>query len=1060
MKRIPLISCISTCFAVIFPLQAVDFNRDIRPILSENCVMCHGPDEAHRKADLRLDLKESAFTERDGSRAVVPGDLKASSLWTHITSTDPDELMPPPKSKKKLTPAQKNLLRAWIESGAEWTDHWAFVLPKKEALPARANPIDHFIGTRLKQDKLDFSPPADPRTLARRLHLDLHGLPPSPADVHRFVTAYQRDPHAAVASRIHELMASPHFGERMAVMWLDAARYGDTSVMHADGPRDMWPWRDWVVKAWNDNMPFDQFSIEQLAGDLLPDATLGQKIASGFNRNHATSDEGGAIAEELRVQYVVDRVRTTANVWMGLTMECAQCHDHKYDPISMEEYYQFYAFFNNHADPGMQTRRGNQAPTVNVVTEPDHERLVKVRADIKTFEAKKNETRKADPKALAEWRRPKNASSKTSLESATPEKPVQPPQPEPKNLKHYFSSEGVFDGLAADLLTGHLGVIEKPFGKPDPKAERSGIQLNGQSTAAFSDFPDYDFNNRPFSFSAWLNVPKGANGAVFSDMDVSKKYRGWDLWLQGGAVGTHVINSWPGNALKVVSEAPLKANTWQHVVITFDGKNKAAGVTIYIDGAPVKTQVEADKLKGSTKSAAPFRIGGRSPGAIPTCQVDEIRIYQRSLSSNEVQTVAGDFLDRARATEEAKRDAQQKKSLDESYYLSLKPYREAVTKLSKARKEEKDLTTGKSTTMVMADNPPNRMRKTYMLSRGAYDAPMQDREFTPGVPSALPSLPTNAVPNRLALAQWLFRSDHPLTARVAVNLVWQTIFGSGIVTTPGDFGAQGAYPSHPELLDWLAVDFRENGWDVKRLIRQMLTSRTYRQASHVSPALLKKDPDNVLLARAPRFRLQAEFVRDNALAVSGLLNPQLGGPGVKPYQPPGLWAEVGLGGNPKFKQDTGDKLWRRSLYTYWKRSAPAPSMALFDAPTREICTMKRPRTNTPLQALVTMNDVQFVEAARHLAVRMLHEGGKTEAEHHAYGYELATGHPPSANTANVLARVQAAARETYEATPEQAKALLEVGDSKVDGTIPSTQLAATTVVASLLLNLDATLTRE
>lgn len=1026
---------------------AVDFNRDIRPILSANCFYCHGPDEEDRKADLRLDLKDGAFAEHDGVAAIVPGDLEASELWYRIISTDPDDIMPPPESKKVLTAEQKALVKQWLEEGAEWTEHWAFIAPAKGDVAKNTHPIDQFVSATLAEKNLKPSPPADARTLVRRLHLDLTGLPPTPEVIRNFVSAHAADPVAATEAQIDTLMASPHYGERMALMWLDAGRYGDTSVMHADGPRDMWPWRDWVVNAYNDNKPYDVFSIEQLAGDLLPEATIDQKVASGFNRNHATSDEGGAIAEELRVEYVVDRVRTTANVWMGLTMECAQCHDHKYDPISHREYFQFYAYFNNHADPGMQSRNGNQAPVVTVVTKVDDEKLAAVRKQIKTHEAARDKARKDAGGDLAAWRAQTNLV--VSLEG-----------PEPKDLKHSFAADGVIDGLALDLVSGKEGVVSGNLKSVTPKTGRKHLQFTGNGSAAFENFPNLDFKGKPFTFTAWLNVPKGAGGAVFSDMDVSSNYRGYDLWLQGGAVGTHIINSWPNNAVKVVSKEPLPPDTWQHVAITWDGKGRGTGVVIRVNGKIVETKIEADKLTGSTSSKAPFRLNGRSPGATVNVKADQIRIYQRILSEEEIALTARDALQFARATEPGKRSAQQKKMIDESFYLQHKPYRDSVVKLGKAQAEEKTITEGKVTSMVMADNPMDKMRATYILDRGAYDAPKKEEALLPGVPAILPPMIADAPANRLSLAQWLFTDEHPLTSRVYVNMIWQMFFGYGLVTTPGDFGAQGAYPTHPELLDWLAVDFKENAWDVKRLVRMILTSDTYLQQSRVSADLLALDPENKLLARAPRFRLQAEFVRDNALSLAGILNTQLGGPGVKPFQPPGLWAEVSLGGNPKFVQDKGDKLYRRSIYTYWKRSAPAPNMQLFDAPTREICVMKRPRTNTPLQALVTMNDKQYIEMARHLAERLFREGGDSPEARHAYGFELATGQEANTTARAAMKQVYDDALASFTADADRAKSFLDIGDSPRDESLPLAEHAASTLLASLLLNLDATLTRE
>ncbi|NNC87405.1 MAG: DUF1553 domain-containing protein, partial [Akkermansiaceae bacterium] len=731
---------------------------------------------------------------------------------------------------------------------------------------------------------------------------------------------------------------------------------------------------------------------------------------------------------------------------MGLTMECAQCHDHKYDPISQREYYRFYAYFNNHTDPGMQTRRGNQAPVVHVVPPADGERLEVVRADLKKAEDMRAQARREGREALGEWL--KQAGEKE--------------MPEPKEMKHFFALDGGKRDIAVDLVSAKVGVFEGPgtCAVVEP-GERRGMEFDGRTAVTFNDFPDYDFKNKAFTLSAWLKVPKGTSGAVISDMDVDKNHRGWDLWLQGSRVGTHIVSSWPKNAVKVVSKEALPPGTWHHVAVTYDGKGEAGGVTIYIDGKVADNVVEQAKLTGSTKSGAPFRIGARSTDAHFKGAVDDIRIYGRVLTEEEVAQAAENPVEVALSTPAEKRSPQQTKLLEEYFYTTEQEhYRAALAVTSRARHEEKLLTKGKATTMIMADNPPEKIRMTYMLNRGAYDQPVKDEVITAGVPSVLPPVDAEAPPNRLTVARWLFTEEHPLTARVAVNMIWQEFFGVGLVETPGDFGAQGAYPSHPELLDWLAVDFRENGWDVKRLIRQIVTSRTYRQASTVRPEHLARDPGNRLLARAPRFRLHAEFVRDNALAISGLLNREIGGPGVKPYQPPGLWAQVGLGGNPKFVQDKGEKLYRRSIYTYFKRSAPAPGLQIFDAPTREVCTMKRPRTNTPLQALVTLNDTQFVEAARMLAERMLKDGGDAGDARHAFAFELATARPPNDAELSTMRQIHRKALAKYEAAPDLAAKLLAVGEAKRDEALPAVEHAAATIVASLILNLDETLTRE
>ncbi len=943
----------------------IDFARDIRPILSENCIYCHGPDEQHREAGLRLDLKEHAFADHDGLVAFVPGDLDKSAAWHRITTNDASDLMPPPDSNKQLTSEQKDLLKRWIESGAEWTEHWAFVAPQKPAPPAATDdvsPIDRFLLARLGQKQLAPSPETDRGTLIRRLTLDLTGLPPTPAEVDAFLADTSAHAYEKLVDR---LLGSKHFGERMAVYWLDAARYGDTSVMHADGPRDMWPWRDWVVNAFNNNQPFDQFSIEQIAGDLLPDAGVSQKIASGFNRNHPSSDEGGAIPEELRVSYVVDRVKTTSNVWLGLSIECAQCHDHKYDPVSQREYFQLYAYFNNTTDPGMQTRKGNQTPVVEVVSDIEEDKLAAI-------ERKIGETA---------------ASTKTAETSARAAFDKWPPQLAGKNappadsaalfthLKHHYTLDEPSGQVLIDLIQRQDAVaIDAPITSTerDDRASRA-LTFDGRRLFEADGFPEYEHNSQ-LTFSAWLKIDSLVSGAVFAKMDDSQSHRGYDFWLEQGRPGTHLINSWPGNAIKVAADQALTPGQWQHVAITYDGGGEAKGVKIYIDGKLVPSSlVGGKKLTATMKNEVAFRIGGRSQSSNFQGAVDDIRIHDRALKPEQIPALTRDLVAEAHATNPAKRSAEQKKIAYHHYLATVAaPYRNDLAASVDAVREKTRLLDGKTTVMVMQDNAPDKMRPTYRLDRGAYDQPVEDEVIEPGVPAILPPLPADAPANRLGLARWLFAENHPLTSRVAVNQLWQLFFGTGIVETPADFGSQGAFPTHPQLLDWLAVDFREQGWDVKRLIKQIVMSRAYRQSSDLRPGDLEADPNNRYLARAPRMRLPAEFIRDNALDLAGLLlRDRMGGPGVKPYQPPGLWAEVGLGGNPKFVQDHDDKLYRRSLYTYWKRSAPPPAMQIFDAPTRETCVMKRPVTNTPLQALAAMNDVQMIEAARHFAERIL-----------------------------------------------------------------------------------------
>lgn len=1056
MRFLPLPALLGAA-AVPVPATAadeIDFARDIRPILSENCIYCHGPDEEHREAGLRLDLREDAFADRDGVVAFVPGDLDKSESWYRIITDEEDDLMPPPKSNKKLTAMQKDLLKRWIESGAEWTEHWSFVTPQKPEVPdvpaaKAASPIDAFLRHSLAGTDLEPSAEADRRILLRRLSLDLTGLPPTLAELEAFVSDKNPEAYEKLVDR---LLASKHFGERMATYWLDAARYGDTSVMHADGPRDMWPWRDWVVDAFNENYPFDRFSIEQIAGDLLPEATLDQQIASGFNRNHPSSDEGGAIAEELRVSYVVDRVKTTSNVWLGLSMECGQCHDHKYDPISQKEYYQFYAYFNNTADPGMQTRRGNQAPVVEVVDPVRQEKLATLEARIIESQRQLDDHRKKAAPAFDAWA--KKASAELAASPPTVE--------EPEGLAHWFALDETSGNKLLNAATGAVLTIEK--GKLE-SADRDGVskalKLNGRTQFKADVSPELEFD-KPFSLALWLKFT-GAAGAILSKMDDRAAHRGFDLWVQGKGIGVHVVNTWPSNALKVVSKDQLKQGKWQHVVVTYDGSHKQEGVKIYIDGKLSAHQVEADSLDATIATKQPFRVGSRSTGANFKGEIDDLRIYDRVIPEAELAAVkGGDPIQGILALAIEKRTENQQEVLL-THYLGKedKDYKQLTTTHAKFLKEQSDLQQKPTTSMVMEDNEPNKKRMTYVLERGHYESPKKDEEIHPAIPAILPPLPDDAPANRLGLARWLFADDHPLTSRVAVNQIWQLFFGTGIVATPADFGAQGSFPSHPGLLDWLAVDFRENGWDIKRLVRQIVTSQAYRQCSDVRPGDLEKDPENLLLARAPRFRLPAEFIRDNALDLGGLLlRDQVGGPGVKPYQPPGLWAEVGLGGNPKFVQDHGDKLYRRSLYTYWKRSAPPPAMQIFDAPTRETCVLKRPITNTPLQALAAMNDIQMIEASRHFAERIMREGGETPESRAGFAFESATAREPNTRETSAVLGVYQDGLEKYRAAPEAAEALLSAGESKRDNTLDPADHAAWTLVASLILNLDEVLTRN
>ena len=1019
----------------------VEFNRDIRPLLADRCFQCHGPDEATREADLRLDQQAAAH-----ERVIVPGKLDESELWRRISSQEDYERMPPPDSHKELSAEDRDLLRRWILQGAEYQQHWSFRpaaqpdVPQTEA--ARFTlPIDSFIYQRLIAAGLTPSDRAAKEVLIRRASLDLTGLPPTIAEIDAFLSDDSPDAYEKVVDR---LLASKRFGERMAVEWMDVARYGDTSVFHADGPRDMWIWRDWVVNSYNDNMPFDEFTLKQLAGDLLPNATLEDKIATGFNRNNASTDEGGAIAEEFRVEYVVDRVKTTSMTWLGLSMECAQCHDHKYDPISQEDYYRFFAYFNQAADPGMQTRQGNQTPLVQIPDEEKQRQIPDVEATIKTCQAKQEQLFADTTDDFADW----EIATRERLAGAMPD-----------GLSHHFPLDEIPDGFAANRacaeqplkLQGKANFMEGRIG--------SAIQTSGsQYLEAAEPCAELEHDDA-FSFGCWIYSNGQPAGAPIARMDDARNHRGWDILLYNdGKIAVHVINKGPDNSAKVDGVGGFKPKTWHHVFATYDGSSKAAGIRLYVDGREIETATQKDSLSGSIISQAPFTVGRRSPGSVFNGFVDDVRIYDRELSADEVALLFDDVL-LGPVVNIQERTDEQTRQLQEHFLKSeSQPYQDLAKEIEQLNGKLADLRKPLTSVMVMQDLP--KPRQTYVLSRGQYDAPDKERPVEPGVPEFLSPLPEDAPANRLGLARWIIDPENPLTARVAVNRIWKTFFGSGLVETAEDFGAQGQWPSHPELLDWLATDFVEHGWDRKRLIKQIMMSETYCQSSKIDAERFEKDPENLLLARGPRFRLSGEFVRDQALFVSGLLNGKIGGPGVKPYQPPGLWNEVSLNGNLRFRQDHGEDLYRRSLYTYWKRSAPPPSMTIFDAPTREKCTIRRGTTNTPLQALVLLNDDQFVEAARAFAQRILKEGGDSFEAKVEFAFRSCTGHKPEARIIAVLKSTLETERTAFAHNPEQATALLSIGESQRDEQLDPAKHAAWTIVASMILNFDQTMTRE
>jgi hypothetical protein len=1032
------------------PVRAADrpeFNRDVRPILAENCFACHGPDRVARKAGLRLDRHDAAVD----AGAIVPGQPDKSPLIERIFAADRKKLMPPAKSHKTLTAAQKETLRRWVASGAEYQPHWSLIAPRRPPLPAvkdghwLRNPIDNFILAGLEKQGLSAAPEADRRTLARRLSLDLTGLPPAPADAEAFVHDTAAD---AYERFVDGLLASPHWGEHRGRYWLDAARYADTHGIHFDNYREIWAYRDWVIAAFNANKSFDQFTLEQLAGDLLPGRTLDQQVASGFNRCNITTNEGGTIPEEYLVLYTRDRTETTSRVWLGLTANCAVCHDHKFDPLSQREFYSMAAFFNNTTQEAMDGNVKDTPPIVRVPRTEDRLRSQTVSKELTAVRQQAGAHKQAARADFGRWL----ASARSEQVAALI----------PGEALRLYASLDEGDARAVRMtVDGQPRTVALASGAAWGEGHVAARAFQNRSGGAveIADAGNLE-RDQAFSYGAWVKLPAGkiVTGAVFARMDDQHDYRGWDLWIQNNQVGAHIIHKWQEDALKVVSRKPIPAGQWTHLLVTYDGSGKAAGVTVYVNGVPQETDVEADALHSTIRTTVPLKVGQRHSGqGIDGVLIQDLRLYERNLTGPEVEQLA-------RATRAAwlaaappeKRSAPEKNELFDWWLAAMdRQAQELAKKMHQLQREDTGIKARATVAHVMQERPAEPM--AYVLFRGDYDK--RRDPVKPNTPKALPPWPADLPRNRLGFARWLLRPEQPLVARVTVNRFWQEVFGTGLVRTSEDFGISGEPPSHPELLDWLAVEFRESGWDVKRLFRLLVTSAAYRQSAVTTPAKLEKDPQNRLLSRGPRFRMDAEMVRDYALASSGLLVRKLGGPSVKPYQPEGVWEAVAMIGSDTrdYTQDRGDNLYRRGLYTFWKRAAPPASLEIFNAPTREVCTVRRERTNTPLQALVTLNDPQFAEAARHLAQEALHQG-QADGRIDFLARRL-LARPLRAEEAAVARATLEDLLRFYQSHPDEAKKLIAVGESKADSALDVATLAGWTMLANELLNLDEVLNK-
>jgi cytochrome c553 len=979
-----------TCAGVAAAAGKLQFNRDIRPILSDKCFHCHGPDSKNQKADLRLDERAAAI--KDGH--ITPGKPDKSLVLERILSDDPEEVMPPPKSKLgKLTPAEAATLKQWIAEGAEYEAHWAFIPLKPESL--KGQDIDKVVSAGLQERALSLQPEATAETLVRRVSFDLTGLPPSPEEVAMFTADHALNPHAAMEKLVTRLLSSPRYGERMAVDWLDVARYADSYGFQVDREREVWPWRDWVVKAFNDNLPYDQFITWQLAGDLLPNPTDEQVLATAFNRLHQQESEGGSVEEEYRVEYVADRVQTVATAFLGLTFECSRCHDHKYDPISQKDYYGLFSMLQNIDEAGLYAFFTPSPPTpaMMLMDAPTKEKLAALEKKVKALEqvVKPLEAPDFTSGEIAHFTFDEQKGNKLADALAKPVNPTETKDKDGKPVK--------IEDKTSATLKGENKLVEGKIGK--------ALLFTGDDAV---DTPLGNFKREEaFSVSLWLKTPDVKDRAVV--MHRSRAWtdaasRGYELLIEEGKLKWSLIHFWPGNAISIRTKQPLKVNEWTQVVVTSDGSSRAAGLHLYVNGRLAEVEIIRDALTKTIQGGGGdnislgerFRDRGFKGGMI-----DDLRVFNRDVSS---AAPVNEELQKTRAEFYALQDAQKE-------------------------------------IMVMRELP--QPKKAYLLTRGEYDK--RTEEVGPVTPAALSPFPKDAPKNRLGYARWLTASDHPLTARVTVNRLWNSFFGRGLVKTTEDFGSQGERPLYPELIDYLSVKFMQSGWDVKSLVKEIVMSRVYRQQSVADAKTMTDDPENQWLARGPRFRLPAEMIRDNALAAAGLLKLTVGGPPVLPYEMTEAFKPSGPG--------AGDAVYRRSLYTSWRRTSPPPAMVAFDAPRRAVCISKRERTDSPLQALILLNGVQYVEAARVLGEN-LHRYAKGDvAKMIDMGFQLCLSRDPDAKERTICTQLYQEQLAHFQVVPKEAEALFKTGNAKRDATIPLPEAAAAAVLAQALMNHDA-----
>ena len=1025
--------------------ESIDFNFHVKPILSDRCYSCHGPDENTRKAGLRLDIEENAFAKlSSGNYAFVSGNARQSESVYRILNTDPEIQMPPPESHLTLNAEEKAIIIKWIQQGAKWKDHWAFLSPLKPDIPnsdnktwPSNNAIDKFIQKKLALKGFEPAPEANKERLIRRVTMDLTGLPPTIPEIDAFLADTSDNAYEKVVDR---LLDTDAYAERMAVDWMDVSRYADSHGLHADGWRLMWPWRDWVIKAFKENMPYDQFITWQLAGDLLPNATKDQKLATAFNRNHPMTAEGGAIEEEFRLNYVWDRTETVGTALLGLTINCARCHDHKFDPITQKDYYELTAFFNNVRELGMTGDDGNYGPMLALPDKETEDKLKSLDSKIQEKE-KKLKLTKEELMALDTYMRQLPGDfNKRGL------------------LGHYpmNSVEKVKD-KREHIIDGNIMVTSTEAPAVRKGVKGNAMEFTGEYDEVYlKNIPNFEWTNA-FSASLWMNTTKREAGRTQTLLgtagDKNNYWRGWEFYLDSlNYLNARLIHSLPHNYIHVRSKDSLKTNSWYNVAFSYNGSGKAKDLILFINGIKTEQGVLFDNLYKSIKTITggaqvltnrPVMVGKSyraftGENGLFLGRIDDIHLFSRVLTPYEIAKLYDNNKEAAIAPEYWVSQTSEVKSLE--------------NELKELRSEWLKKMIPVMEVMVMEEMPE--ARQTYAYNRGDYEQPIYKVEAN--TPKILPEFSEKYPKNRLGLAKWIFSPDNPLTARVTVNRFWQMLIGNGLVNTPQDFGVQGTLPSHPLLLDWLATTFVESSWNIKRLLKVIVLSHTYKQSSQLTKEMLEQDPYNHYLARSNSYRLPAEMIRDNALATSGLLVRDIGGQSVKPYQPEGLWIEKSSFSYKllNYKESGGDSLYRRGLYTFIRRTSPHPAMTAFDAPNREVCIVKRENTNTPLQALVLMNDVQFVEASKILAVRMQKEGGNSLDQQIKYGFRLATSRYPKEEEIKVLKDLYNSQSKWFTSYKSEALKFLKVGNRNVEEEYLNSKTAALTMVANTLLNHD------